>query len=149
MLTSRDDGQLTLLMLFYALIVTGMFVVGLDVSIAFLAQRSLSNAADGAALAAAQAVDRTELYSGGGAGRLPLSTQTADAAVTRYLVDSGVTQAEPGLRWSASVLDGTVTVALSRPVRLPFVAILGVVSSRYAGGSVPVTAVAHAVSPIS
>jgi uncharacterized membrane protein len=149
MLIRRDQGQLTLLMLFYALIVTAMFVVGLDVSIAFLAQRGLSNAADGAALAAAQAVDRSSLYQIGINGTLPLSPVSVDAAVARYLTDSGVLAADPGLRWRASVQGGTVTVALSRSVRLPFVALLGAVSSRYAGGAVTVAAAAHATARIS
>jgi uncharacterized membrane protein len=129
----RDEGSLMILIIGYAAIVATFIVVAIDVSTVFLARRSTVNVADGAALAAAQAVDRAAVYANGGAGLLPLSDVAADRAVAQYLADAGVRW-----QWSASVRGGVVTVMIRRLVRLPFVDVPGAV------GRVTVAATAHA-----
>src|SRR4029079_11288369 len=82
MLKGDDDGSLTLLVIGYTLIAAVLSVVGVDVSKVFLAQRALSSAADAAALAGAQAVDRTAVYiDGADCSGLPGDPSLRQAAV--------------------------------------------------------------------
>lgn len=142
----RDDGQLTVLVLLYAAVAAAMVIVAFDVSTVLLGRRNLSAVADGAALAAADAVDRGALYRAGLGAAPPLSQARADQAVRRYLVASGVWPAQRSLRERTSVAAGEVTVELTTVVHVPFVRVLAAFAPRYADGSVAVAAVAHAVS---
>lgn len=140
----RDDGAVIPLVLVYGAIAVAMVVAAIDASVAFLSWRGMANVADGAALAAAQAVDEAALYTGGGAGDLPLSQAAAERAVSAYLSD------QPDVQWRAvTSADGrSVTVTVHREVHLPFVQILRVVDAAYADGRVPVEATARARAPI-
>lgn len=85
MRVSRDDsGQLILLALIYALIAAIMVMVVTDVSKLYLARRSLAATADGAALAAAQAIDRGAFYRDGARGDLRLDPAAARRAIAAY-----------------------------------------------------------------
>ena len=151
----RDDGQLTLLVIGYVAIAVMLLVVGVDASNVFLARRALSSAADAAALAAAQAVDRAALYRGDGdrcADRLPLDPAVASDAATASLADdlesirSVVAITAPA---RTAVDPGRVTVHVDGTVRGPFGRVLSVLGSRYAGGAVPIAVEAHAESALS
>jgi hypothetical protein len=92
-------------------------------SAAFLAQRDLAGLCDGAALAAAAAVDREALRQGRvpAADALPLDPVAVEAAVRRYRqrVDRA------GLTLAAGTDGRAVTVTCRRTVRVPFGAVLG------------------------
>lgn len=136
----RDDGGSVLpLLLVFGLVAGCLAVAGIDVSAAFLARRELANLADGAALAAAQAVDEAALYTDG-SGDLPLSAERVDAAVGRYLAD------EADVAWTARTDGATVTVVVRREVPLPFAALVRLTGADD-DGRVPVQATASARAP--
>lgn len=137
----RDDGQVMLLILTYVLISTVLVLVAIDAADLFLNRRQLASLADGAALAAAQAVDRAALYTGGGC-TLPIDGARAQADVANYL--AGVRDTD---LVSVSVgADRTVTVVVGRRVDLPLRGLLGVIDPRWSAG-VPVAVAASARSP--
>jgi uncharacterized membrane protein len=154
-LGQRDDGQLTLLVIGYLLIVVVLVTVGIDVSKVFLAQRALSSAADAAALQGAQAIDRAAVY-GDAAGPcdalLPLDQPRASD-----LVDASVRDAADILRNTFVALDppattvaaGTVSVRLSGDVALPFARVVALLDAALPDGRVHVVATAHAQAPLS
>lgn len=93
-----------------------------DVTRLFLARRDLLSAADGAALAGAQAVDAERLYRDGiGSGALPLDPAAAERAARDYLADVGVADEVTALDVDVRATATTVTVQLNGTVRLPFV----------------------------
>lgn len=144
-----EDGQLILLIVFYALIAAAMTVVAVDAAILFLAQRGLTSAADGAALAASQALDERGVY-GPGPSRpdLPLAADEVDTVVADYLDRSGVTAQYPGLAAQADTDGQVVTVRLARPVHLPFLGFSAVLTDGYPGGTVPVRVTVRARAPL-
>ena len=151
-----DEGQITLLLIGYAAIALVLVVVGVDVSAVFLARRALASTADAAALDAAQAVDRTAVYSGGTGGgcgtALPL-----DPAAARDRADAVVADGADGLRAGfaglappdVTVESGTVTVHLAGRARVPFGRLLAVLVPGHDDGAVDVEVTAHARSPVS
>jgi uncharacterized membrane protein len=110
-----DDGQLLILIAFFAVVLVFFVAVVVDVSAAFLARRGLASQADGAALAAAQSVDLPAFYNGDGGDLLPLGDVQAavDAYVTRNFPDTEVV--------AVDLVDaGTaVSVTLRRHLALP------------------------------
>lgn len=141
----RDDGQLLLLVLVYALIAAMLVTVVVNVSKVYLYRRSLVAAADGAALSAANQPDLAQFYNGAGA-TLPLSEPGARAAVAQYVSDAELRSRFSGFDIVSVDTDGaTVTVTFRAAVRMPFA---NLVSSAY-GGGYPVRAVARARSPLA
>jgi hypothetical protein len=149
-----DGGQLTVLIIGYVAIAAVLIVVGVDVSKVFLARRALSSAADAAALAAAQGVDKAAIYRGAGGcgGLLPLEPEVA----TSY-AESSLNDSRGSLRQTFATLDapetgvqaGTVSVHLSGQVAVPFGRILALLVAGHDDGRVRVDVVAHAQSPLS
>jgi uncharacterized membrane protein len=130
--TRDEEGTILLLTLGCLAIALMLVVVVVDASAVFLARRSLASEADGASVAAAQAVSKTRVYASGAGSRLPLGE--VQAAVSNYSCDADL---------QASVEHGadgnTVVVTGRRGVSLPFVGFLGV-------GPVTVTATSRASS---
>jgi len=119
-----DDGQLLLLICVYAVVAAVLVMVVVDVSKLFLYRRSLSAAADGAALAAAQSLDRTAFYRQGPGDVLPLGADSADAAVRRYIEQNRLADRYDDFTVDPARLsdDGrTVTILVHCRMRLPFV----------------------------
>lgn len=149
-----DDGQLTVLIIGFALFGAVLVVAGVDVSKVFLARRALSSVADAAALAAAQSVDRAALYqgSGGCGGLLPLDPDGARSEVQRSLDDDTA-----DLRQTFTAIDqpdvavsaATVTVHLSGDVHLPFGSVLSLLHVGAANGDVQVGVTSSAQSPVT
>ena len=141
-----DDGQLVLLIIGFVLVTALLVTVVVNASRLFLMQRSLSGLTDGAAVAAAQAVDEAAFYTGGlDAGTVPLDDRAAAALVQDYLdayfASTGNRERYPGLRVvDVAAAGGVATVTLRVLVPLPFV---NTVSDRYDDG-VGITAVASA-----
>lgn len=135
-----DDGTVLVLVLGFTMVLVLMVGVVVNVSAAVLARRAVASAADGAAVAAAQALDTEQLYANGLAGeRLPLSPAGAQQRVAAYGAQVAATQ--PGLRLTVTVAGGTASVLAVREVRLPFSRLLGLQPLR-------VEAVARARSPL-
>ena len=143
----RDDGQVVLLVIGFALIVITLIGVVVDASTAFLYRRALVAAVDGAVTAAVQAVDASAIYGDPDAlagGALPLDESGARIAVEDYLADQGL-----GTRFQDLTIrsvevsaDGrTITVILSATVDLPFTRLM---SSRLQNVTITAAAAAHA-----
>lgn len=139
-----DRGSVLLLVLGLAAVAGLLVAVVVDASAAFLARRGLASIADGAAIAAASALDERALYTGDPAADLPLTEDGPDgvrAVVSRYQVQAASVQ--PGLVLTGGTPDGqVVVVTASRTVRLPFSGPLGV-------GDVTITATATARAPLT
>jgi Flp pilus assembly protein TadG len=136
---STQRGQISLLIIGFAVILLSLVAVVVDASQVMLLRRSLSSLADGAALSAAQSVAEDALYSGAG-DYLPLDERRARAEVQRYLRASPI----PVQVLQVDVQGDRVTVWLSAQARLPLV---GVVTEGFA--ETTVTARASARSPIA
>ncbi len=128
----RDD-QGTILLLTVGLSVVLILLVGVvvDVSVVVLAKRGVSNAADGAALAAAQQPDEAAINDPNRvnvlATRLPLDPMLVAQVVATYQSDAAASQPTLTLRPS---VDGPgnseAVVEAQRRVRLPFVSWFGI-----------------------
>ena len=135
-----DEGTVLVLVLGFTMVLALMVGVVVNVSAAVLARRAVAGAADGAAVAAAQALDVQRLYRDGLAGeRLPLSAAGARQRVAAYAEQ--VRPDQPGLRLSVTVEGSTASVVAVRDVRLPFGGLLG-------GAPLRVEAVARARAPL-
>jgi hypothetical protein len=126
-----------LLVLGFTVVLVALVAVVADVSVLLLAKRGVASAADGAAVAGAQQLDRDALYAGGLGEELPLDPAGVASAVSAY-----ARTVEPRTALQASVQGGAVRVRAARRVPLPF--------GRYAGvGAVTVRAEATARGPVS
>lgn len=151
----RDqDGSLTVLVIGYVFIAAVLVVVGVDVSKVFLARRALSSVADAAALAAAQAADRSAIYAGAAncGGVLPIDPAGAEQGVDASLADdlADLRQTFQAVQPAeVATADGTVTVHLSGDVRVPFGRVLGLLDPSRGDGLVHVAVTASAQSPVT
>jgi uncharacterized membrane protein len=124
--SGEDRGQALVLLIGLAAILVALVAVVTDASHVFLYRRALASAADGAAIAAVQALDEAAVYRDPGAfrrGALPLDASAARAAVERYVQNAGITS-----QFNAFIIQSVglspdhtaVTVTLSARVELPF-----------------------------
>ncbi|WP_218566414.1 pilus assembly protein TadG-related protein [Vallicoccus soli] len=114
---------MSVLVLGLVLVLVALVTVVVDVSAVFIAQRSLSGAADAAAVAAAGAVDEDAVYRGtAGGATLPLGD--VRSAVVEQVTAAGVGQRFPGLAVDAASDGTTATVVLAADVPLPFVGVV-------------------------
>jgi uncharacterized membrane protein len=140
-----EGGQILVLMIGFLVLAAMLVVVVVNLSRVFLQDRSLTAAADGAALAAVQAVDESVVYGGALGESLPLDSSTVDEQVRDYVAAAGLTERFDGFTVVETRVDGaSVVVVLAANVDLPFV---GVVSDRWANG-VPIAAEARATAPL-
>jgi hypothetical protein len=154
-LGGRDDGQVLLLTLVYTLIAFSLIIVVVDATAVHLARTQLLDAADGAALDAADSIDVPGTY---GAADAPASSSGEQMVHHLVLTDASVRDQattylstyEPPSRLSAlTVSAGTgsrdgrsATVVLTGRVRLP---LAGVVVAAWSDGiDVSVTSTAQA-----
>lgn len=146
-----EQGQVTLLVLVYAMIVLAVLFTAASATAVHLARHRLLAVADAAALDAANALDRQRFYAEvGGAGPTPdrvisLSATSVQASVQAYLLASPtagrldqVSAAEP----TGSPDGSTAEVTLTTVVRVPLLS--AVTGSRAGGVTVEVTARARA-----
>ena len=118
-MSRRDDerGQVTVLVIGFFLVVATLVAVVVDASAAYLQRQRLSNLADGAALAAADAVDLDALYADGVGDSLPLSSTAARQQVADYLAVAAVDV--QGLQWRVTAAGDEVEVQVSGLLDLP------------------------------
>lgn len=140
-----DEGTILLLTVGLSVVLMLLVVVVVDVSVVVLARRGVANAADGAALAAAQQADEAAINSRQDAlaSRLPLDPYLVAQVVATYQSDAAASQPTLTLTPSVDGVDGTeAVVAAQRLVRLPFVSWFGL-------HDVTVRAVGRARSPVT
>ena len=153
-----DDGQVLLLTLVYTLIAFSLIIVVVDATAVHLARTQLLDAADGAALDAADSIDASGTY---GAADAPASSPEEPATHHLVLTDASVrdqaaqylsTYEPPSRLDQVAVVAGTgtsdgesATVVLTGRVRLP---IGGVVVAGWSDG-IDVTVTSTARAPVS
>lgn len=120
-----EEGQVAVLILVYTLISLSLVAVAVDASAVHLARTQLLDAADAAALGAADALDEGTLYSRGVGRDLPVTDAAVRERALRYLssydVPSRVDRVELGAG-TGSADGASATVELSGRVRLPIAA---------------------------
>ena len=127
----RERGQATVIVLGLALVALAVVGVAADGTRAFLARRTLQNAADSAALAGAGELDQDALYRSGGR-RVVLDPAAARLVALRWLERRGLEA-----RAVVSTDPAGVAVALRAEVDTTFLELVGV-------SSLPVAARAQA-----
>ena len=122
----RDEsGQTTVLIVGLAVVLLMLIGVVVDATAAYLHRQGLTNVADGAALAGADAGSRNEaaLYGEGlgAATRLEQQRAVAQAAVADYLRATGARAEYPGLTVTVSLdpARDSVVVQVRAPLDLP------------------------------
>lgn len=136
----NERGQISLLVIGFAVILLSLVAVVVDASQVVLLRRSLASLADGAALAAAQSLAVDALYSGQAVEYLPVDERRAGRAVQDYLRSSTIPLTAVDVRVAGEV----VTVLVAAQAELPLV---GAVVAGFEGTTV--TARASARSPLS
>lgn len=117
--TADERGQVSVLIVGFFAMVLLLAGVVVDVSAAYLRRVAMNNVADGAALAAADAVQGRQVYTAGLGSDAPIDAAVARRYVAEYLATSGARADYPGLRWRV-VQDGEeVRVRVSAPLDLP------------------------------
>ncbi len=116
-----DRGQVSVIIIGFALVVLLLVVVVVDAGAAYLKRQSLDSLADGAALYGADAAaGGRDVYTGGvGHDDLDLTAAVASAAARDYLRSAGAYDAHPGLQVSVAVHGDRVVVEVDAPVDLP------------------------------
>jgi hypothetical protein len=115
----EQGGQTSLLIVGFALVVAMLVAVVVDASAAYLRRQDLDALADGAALAATEAVGTDAVYVDGLGARAALDPARARAEVASYLQRTGAAGRYPGLTWGVDVGPDTVVVRLATPLDLP------------------------------
>ncbi|HSX68528.1 pilus assembly protein TadG-related protein [Nocardioides sp.] len=134
-----EGGQVTVLIIGFALVLLLAVGVTVDASAAYLEREALATLADGAALAAADQVQGTPAYDGGLEGAAPIDVRTARATVARHLSLTGALRDHPGLVAVVDVVDDRVVVRLRAPLDLPLTVHGLTATTVSAGGSASVT----------
>ena len=114
-----DRGQMSLMIVGFFTLVLLLVGVVVDVSAAYLRRVSMNNVADGAALAAADAVQGHQVYTAGLGTDAPIDATVARQYVADYLATSGAIDDYPGLRWRVEQHGDDVRVEVSAPLDLP------------------------------
>jgi hypothetical protein len=136
-----DDGQITLLIIGFVMIVVLAVGVVSNASKAFVYRRSLASWADGAAIAAAQNAAEDVLYAGPPVDELPVAESEARRVVDEYVARNGLARRFDNLRVTVAVDPTANTVTVEFSVRVPLV-----LTGDNAG--VPVSAAATAIAPL-
>lgn len=114
-----ESGQTTLLLVGFLLVAALTVGVAVNASAAYLRRQGLDSLADGAALAAADAVRGRQVYEGGLGERALVDPAIAQTLVTDYLAAVGAVQHYPGLRYSVDASAERIVVRVSAPLDLP------------------------------
>jgi uncharacterized membrane protein len=116
----HDGGQTSLLIVGFFLVAVLLVVVVVDASAAYLRRQELDALADGAALAAADAIEEEHVYVHGLGASAQLDPVTARQHVAEYLGRVGAHGRYAGLRYSVSADEQSVQVRVTTPLSLPF-----------------------------
>lgn len=139
----RDGGQLSILIIGLMLVVLVVILGGIDATAAQLARTRLLDAADAAALDAADAIDEQQAYTQGIGTSVTVSDATVASAASANLASTPRPQGVSSWRVApgTGTPDGrTAVVVVQGDADLPFAS--GVLS--FLGGSVTITVVGRA-----
>lgn len=114
-----EEGQVTVLIVGFALVLLAAVGVTVDASAAYLQRESLATLADGAALAGADQLQGGAAYGDGLEDRVPIDPQTARVSVHAHLRAVGAHASHPGLSATVDVVGDRLVVRLSAPLDLP------------------------------
>jgi hypothetical protein len=126
-----ESGQVTVLVVGMAMVVLAVSGLAIDGTRAFLERRALQNVADGAALAAADQLDRQGFYEDGG------DQVTLDAEGARLVAREWLERSGRGVRAEVVVDDPNVRVLLRSEIRTQFLRLVGI-------DAIPVAVASHA-----
>lgn len=115
-----DHGQTSLLIVGLFLVAVLLVVVVVDASAAYLRRQELDALADGAALAAADAIREDRVYLEGLDDVAELDPVAAREQVAGYLRAVGAHFRYPGLRYTLTAGEDSVEVRVTTPLELPF-----------------------------
>jgi len=125
----REQGQVTVLVLGLALVAIAVSGLAVDGTRAFLFRRSLQNAADSAALAAASEIDREAYYASGGRG-VVLDQAAAASSARRWLARRGLP-----LRVAVSTSTERIRIEVRGQLRTSFLGLVGIPSLNVAAAA--------------
>lgn len=114
-----DEGQVSLLIVGFAVIAILLVVVVVDASAAYLHRQRLDALADGAALAAVDGIQAERVYESGLDERLALDPAAVRGLVAAYLQGTGAHGRYAGLRYQVTTSSDSVSVRMSAPLELP------------------------------
>lgn len=114
-----EAGQITVMVVLFAVCVLLAVIAVTDISASYLRRQAATSLADGAALAATEGAVAASVYGSGDQGYVAIDQAAAEAAVDRYLSDTGSYAAYPGLHAEVAVVGDTVRVTLTMPFELP------------------------------
>lgn len=120
MRTRDDRGQVTVLVIGFAIVLLMAIGLVVDSSAAYLSRQSLATLADGAALAGADQLQGDTAYDEGLGEHTPIDRETARRSVEQHLRAVGAYDDHPGLRVRVDVVGDRVVVRLVSPLELPF-----------------------------
>lgn len=115
-----EHGQLTLLIVAFALCLLLAVAAVTDISAAYLRRQSMTSLADGAALSATDGAAEAAIYGDPDAAFVTLDEVAARAAVDRYLRDVDAYRNFPGLTARVEVVDNVLSVRLQSVYQVPF-----------------------------
>ena len=108
----REEGTISVMVVGFFIVVALLAVVVVNSSAAFLQRQELDNVADGAALAAADALNQDSIYTDGIGKDAPLDVDQARQIVADYLDSTGNDVAS----WRVTADGDTIRVHLERLV---------------------------------
>ena len=117
---TTEEGQTTLLLVGFFMVAVLLVVVVVDASAAYLRRQRLDALADGAALAAADALAAERVYLGGLDERAGIDPGLARSHVAEHLRTVGAHRAYRGLTVRVSTTADSVEVRVAAPLELPF-----------------------------
>lgn len=115
-----QSGQVTVLIVGMGLVLLSVAGLAIDGTRAFLERRALQNLADGAALAAADQLDRRAFYAGGG------EEVRLQAGSARLVAIDWLERSSRPVRAEVTIDDPTVQVSVRSEVRTQFLRLIGV-----------------------
>jgi hypothetical protein len=119
--TRDEQGQTALLIIGFFLVAVLLVVVVVDASAAYLRRQELDALADGAALAAADGIQGSQVYEQGLGDRAAIDPELARSYVADYLDRLGARRDYPGLSPEVTVRGESVEVVMRAPLELPLV----------------------------
>lgn len=117
----NDEGSVLVLGVGLSVITIALITTLVNISTVWIARNSLDSVADGAALAAVQAIDTKSVYTKGIGGNLRLNAAQARARAQAY-VNRASTQGDVHRPRITSITVGvqTVSITLASDITLPF-----------------------------
>lgn len=117
----KEDGSILVFGIGLAVTAIMIFTLAVNVATLWLTRNVLDGIADGAALAAAQAIDSDAIYESGVGGNLKLNSSQAKNRVKQYVQTDNIKSQVRELGIKSVVVSGTsVTVTLQAKPNLAF-----------------------------